>query len=108
MANSGMDMEDIVEEGPVMVLAEGFHVVKIDPGLQKLIVAIANCLEVFGQSHVEVGKVVTEENVTLLVRLDVPNLDGLEEPMHMLRGVFPRHGADCTTKTAHRKPQREH
>jgi len=83
LTNTGMDMEYVIEKGSVMVLTEGFHVVKIDTGLQKLIVAIANCLEVLGQGHVKVSKVVAEENVTLLVRLDVPYLDGLEKPINI-------------------------
>jgi len=42
-----MNMEDLVEKRPVAVLAERFHIEKIDPGFEKFIVTVVNRLQVF-------------------------------------------------------------
>ena len=92
-----MNMEDLVEKRPVAVLAERFHVEKIDPGFEKFIVTVVNRLEVFSQGHIEVSQIVAEKDMALLVCFYIANLDGMEKAIQVLGGVFFRHGGESTT-----------
>jgi hypothetical protein len=38
-----MDMENFIKKSPVMILAECLHVIKINPCLQKFVVAVIDC-----------------------------------------------------------------
>ena len=93
----GMNMEDLVEKRPVAVLAERFHVEKIDPGFEKFIVTVVNRLQVFSQGYIEISQIVAEKYMPLLVCFYIANLDGMEKAILVLRGVFFSHGGECTT-----------
>ena len=92
-----MNMEDLVEKRPVAVLAERFHVEKIDPGFEKFIVTVVNRLQVFSQGYIEVSQIVAEKDVPLLVCFYIANLDRMEKAIQVLRGVFFSHGGECST-----------
>ena len=51
----GMNMENLIEKRPVAILAERFHVIKINSGLQELIIAVINCFQVLSEGYIEVG-----------------------------------------------------
>ena len=88
-----MNVKNLVKEGAVPVLAEGFHVEEIDPRLEKPVVAVADRLKIFGEGEIEVREVVTEENVALLIGLDLPNLHGTEEAVHEVGVILVIHGS---------------
>ena len=92
-----MNMEDLIEKRPVAVLAERFHVEKIDPGFEKFIVSVVNRLQVFSQGHIEVSQVVAEKDMALLVCFYIANLDGMEKAIQVLGSVFLSHSGESTT-----------
>ncbi len=92
-----VNMEDLIEKRPVAVLAERFHVEKIDPGFKKCIVTVVNRLQVFSQGYIEISQIVAEKDMPLLVCFYIANLDGMEKAILVLRGVFFSHGGECTT-----------
>jgi hypothetical protein len=98
-----MNMEDLVEKRPVAVLAERFHIEKIDPGFEKFIVTVVNRFQVFSQGYIEISKIVAEKDMPLLVCLDIANLDGMEKAIQILRWVFFSHGGECSTNGMWRK-----
>jgi hypothetical protein len=83
-----VNMENLIEKRPVAVLAERFHVEKIDPGFEKFIVTVVNRLEVFSQGYIEISQIVAEKDMPLLVCFYIANLDGMEKAILVLRGVF--------------------
>jgi hypothetical protein len=97
-SNAGMNIEELVEKGPVTVLTERLDVEEIDPSLEKAIVTVVNLLEVFCESDVEVGQKVPEEDVTLLIGFNKANLDRMEKPIHILGRCLHCHGEDFTIK----------
>jgi hypothetical protein len=92
-----MNMENLVKKRPVAVLAERFHVEKIDPGFEKFIVTVVNRLQVFSQGYIEVSQIVAEKDMPLLVCFYIANLDGMEKAIQVLGGVLLSHGGDCST-----------
>jgi hypothetical protein len=54
-SDPGMNMEDLVEKRPVVVLTERFNVEKIDPGFKEFIVTVTNRFQVFSQGYIEVS-----------------------------------------------------
>lgn len=92
-----VNMEDLIEKRPVAVLAERFHVEKIDPGFEKFIVTVVNRLQVFSQGYIEISQIVAEKDMPLLVCFYIANLDGMEKAIQVLRGVFFSHGGESTT-----------
>ena len=96
-SDPSVNMEDLIEKRPVAVLAERFHVEKIDPGFEKCIVTVVNRLQVFSQGYIEISQIVAEKDMPLLVCFYIANLDGMEKAILVLRGVFFSHGGECTT-----------
>jgi hypothetical protein len=96
-SDPSMNMEDLVEKRPVAVLAKRFHIEKIDPGFEKSIVTVVNRFQVFSQGYIEVGQIVAEKDMSLLVCLDIANLDGMEKAVQVLRWVLLSHRADFST-----------
>ena len=92
-----VNMEDLIEKRPVAVLAERFHVEKIDPGFEKFIVTVVNRLQVFSQGYIEISQIVAEKDMPLLVCFYIANLDGMEKAIQVLRGVFLSHGGESIT-----------
>ena len=92
-----MNMEDLVEKRPVVVLTERFNVEKIDPGFKEFIVTVTNRFQVFSQGYIEVGQIVAEKDMSLLVCLDIANLDGMEKAVQVLRWVLLSHRANFNT-----------
>jgi hypothetical protein len=92
-----MNMKDLVEKRPVAVLAERFHVEKIDPGFEKFIVTVVNRFQVFSQGYIEVSQIMAEEDMPLLVCFYIANLDGMEKAVQILRWVLLSHRADFST-----------
>ena len=101
-----MNMENFIEKRPVAVLAERFHVIKINSGLEELIIAVANCFQVLSEGYIEVGKEVAKKYVPLLVRLNKSDMDGMEKAIQVLRWVFLSHAADFSTNDLYGKEHR--
>jgi hypothetical protein len=101
-----MNMEDLVEKRPVAVLAERFHIEKIDPGFEKFIVTVVNRFQVFSQGYIEISKIVAEKDMPLLVCLDIANLDGMEKAIQILRWVLLSHKTDFSTDGLYGKEHR--
>jgi hypothetical protein len=99
-------MENLIEKRPVAVLAERFHVEKIDPGFEKFIVTVVNRFQVFSQGYIEVSQIVAEKDMPLLVCLYIANLDGMEKTIQVLGGVFLIHGGECTTVSSEHKARK--
>ena len=106
-SDPSMNVEDFVEKRPVAVLAERFHIEKIDPGFKKFIVTVVNRLQIFSQGYIEISQIVAEKDMPLLICFYIANLDGMEKAIQILGGILLGHVGECTTHSGEGKARKK-